>query len=283
MEVVKIIDTLVPDVEQVIEVPQIVLEDGVPGRAVLREPRVEQLVDVPVPSFCEYGIVLEEAEEDDEVEEEEEPDMFDEAIDWLEHSSWRSQRLCRPFMAGRCEDGWGCTFAHGEQELHPSTLRAAERGRASAADHGCAHEGDRGAAGGCVNATVPGNIVTVVQIIPQVGVQEEIVEVTQFVPHERIAVVSPVPQFRNKLWESRSFFRRIGSAATWSRSWCASATDFAENVEVTQLVRTAVEQIVAFPMPQFTWKSWRCSARRERSNGADCGLVPQIMEEITDL
>ena len=50
----------------------------------------------------------------------------------------------------------GGTFAHGEQELHPSTLRAAERGRASAADHGCSHEGDRGAAGGCVDATVPG-------------------------------------------------------------------------------------------------------------------------------
>ena len=124
---------------------------------------------------------------------------------------------------------------------------------------------------------------SVVEIIPQGGVQEEIVEVTQFVPHERIAVVFPVPQFRNKLWKSRSFFRRSGSAATWSRSWCASATDFAENVEVTLLVRTAVEQIVAFPMPQITWKSWRCSARRERPYGADCGLVPQIMKEITDI
>ena len=57
-------------------------------------------------------------------------------IDWFEHSSWRPRRLCRPYMAGRCEDGWSCTLAHCEHELHPSTLRAAERRRASAADHG---------------------------------------------------------------------------------------------------------------------------------------------------
>ena len=103
-----------------------------------------------------------------------------------------------------------------------------------------------------------------------------IVEVIRFIPHECIAVVFTVPQFRDNLWESRSFFRRSGSAASRSRSWCASATDCAENVEVVQLVRTAVEQIVAFPMPQIMWKSWRCSARPERY-GADCGLVPQIM------
>ena len=37
-------------VEQGIEVPKITLEDGIPQRAVLREPlRVEQLADVPVP------------------------------------------------------------------------------------------------------------------------------------------------------------------------------------------------------------------------------------------
>ena len=93
------------------------------------------------------------------MEEEEELEMFDETTDRFEHSSWRARRLCCPYMAGRCEDGWGCTFAHGEQELHPSTLRAAERGRASAADHGRTHDGVRGAAGGCANATDPGNIV----------------------------------------------------------------------------------------------------------------------------
>ena len=60
---------------------------------------------------------------------------FDESIDRLEHSSFRPRRLCRHYMAGRCEEGWSCTFAHGEQELHRSTLRGADRGRASAADH----------------------------------------------------------------------------------------------------------------------------------------------------
>ena len=39
-------------------------------------------------------------------------------------------------MAGCCALGWGCTVAHGEQELHPSSLPGALRGRASAADHG---------------------------------------------------------------------------------------------------------------------------------------------------
>ena len=50
VEVLKIADTLAPDVEQVIEVPKIALEDGTPWRAVHHGPRVaEQLVDVPVP------------------------------------------------------------------------------------------------------------------------------------------------------------------------------------------------------------------------------------------
>ena len=62
-----------------------------------------------------------EEEEDDELE------MFDESTDRFEHSNWRPRRLCRPYMAGRCEDGWGCTFAHGEQEPHPSTLRDVTR------------------------------------------------------------------------------------------------------------------------------------------------------------
>ena len=34
---------------------------------------------------------------------------------------------------------------------------------------------------------------------------------TQSIPHERIVDVFPVPQFTNKLWKSRSFFRRSGS------------------------------------------------------------------------
>ena len=111
MEVLKIIDTLTSS----------------------RRSKMEQHVDVPVSSFCEYEIVLEGEEDDDEGEEEEELEMF-ETTNGFEHSSLRPRRLCCQYMAGRCEDGWGCTF--GEQELHPSTLRAAERGRASAADHG---------------------------------------------------------------------------------------------------------------------------------------------------
>ena len=70
------------------------------------------------------------------LEYEEEEEMFDESIDRLEHSSIRPRRLCRHYMAGRCEEGWSCTFAHDEQWLHPAALCGAERGRASAADHG---------------------------------------------------------------------------------------------------------------------------------------------------
>ena len=63
-----------------------------------------------------------EEEEDDEVEEERELEMFDETNDRLEHSSWRPQRLCRPSTAGFREDGWSCTFAHGEQRAPPVHL-----------------------------------------------------------------------------------------------------------------------------------------------------------------
>ena len=83
--------------------------------------------------------------------------------------------------------------------------------------------------------------------------QEEIVEVTQFILYERIADVFPVPQFRSKLWESCSFFHRSGSAASWCRSWSATATEYAENVEVTQLALNAqTVQIVCH-------RSWRKS------------------------
>ena len=41
---------------------------------------------------------------------------FDESIDRFEHSRCRPRLLCVYFMAGRCEQGWSCTFAHGEQE-----------------------------------------------------------------------------------------------------------------------------------------------------------------------
>ena len=56
----------------------------------------------------------------DEEEEEEELEMFDESIDRFELSGWRPRRLCCDYMAGCCARGWGCTFAHGEQEVIPS-------------------------------------------------------------------------------------------------------------------------------------------------------------------
>ena len=52
-----------------------------------------------------------------EEEEEEELEMFDESIDRFELSGWRPRRFCCDYMAGCCARGWGCTFAHGEQEF----------------------------------------------------------------------------------------------------------------------------------------------------------------------
>ena len=40
---------------------------------------------------------------------------------------------------------------------------------------------------------------------------------------------------RNKFWKPQRIFRRSGSEAARSRSWCASTTGHAENVEVIQL------------------------------------------------
>ena len=69
---------------------------------------------------------------------------------------------------------------------------------------------------------------------------EEIVEMTQFFPHERIVEVFPVPRFRNKLWKSLSFFRRSGSAASW---WPVPQI-LGKNRGGDHLVRVTVEQIV---------------------------------------
>ena len=90
----------------------------------------------PVPSFDDFAMIEQEVEGEEEVEEEEELEMFDESVDRFGRCCFRPKRLCRHFMAGRCEAGWSCAFAHGEQELHPHALRRANRGRASAAGHG---------------------------------------------------------------------------------------------------------------------------------------------------
>ena len=63
---------------------------------------------------------------------------------------------------------------------------------------------------------------------------DEILKVTQFFPHERIAVV-PVPQIMNKLWESQSTFHKGGFSAS-----AASTTDPGEHEEVIQLVRVRI-------------------------------------------
>ena len=74
---------------------------------------------------------------------------------------------------------------------------------------------------------------------------------TQFIPRERIVDVFPVPQFKNKLWESRSFFCRSESAAPWSRSWCTSTTDHGEKVEVISLCESPRSRSCAQPMLQL--------------------------------
>ena len=50
-------------------------------------------------------------------EEEEVLEMFDESIDRFEHSGFRPRRVCVHYLAARCEEGWSCTFPHGEQSI----------------------------------------------------------------------------------------------------------------------------------------------------------------------
>ena len=65
---------------------------------------------------------LEDEEEDVEDEDMESVEEFDESLDRFEHSGWRPMRLCTSYYSGGCARGWECTFAHGEQELHPRAL-----------------------------------------------------------------------------------------------------------------------------------------------------------------
>ena len=62
---VRVIDTVV--LEQVIDVPKITSQDGIPQRAVLCVPQMaEQLVDEPVHSFDDFELVEEEEEEEEQ-------------------------------------------------------------------------------------------------------------------------------------------------------------------------------------------------------------------------
>ena len=65
---------------------------------------------------------LEDEEEDVEDEDMESVEEFDESLDRFEHSGWRPMRLCTSYYSGGCARVWECTFAHGEQELHPRAL-----------------------------------------------------------------------------------------------------------------------------------------------------------------
>ena len=75
-------------------------------------------VEIP-PLLSESEKEEEEAEESEAMELVEE---FDESVDRFELSGWRPMRLCTAYRGGGCVRGWGCTFAHGEQELHPRAL-----------------------------------------------------------------------------------------------------------------------------------------------------------------
>ena len=79
------------------------------------------LLDVPTTGLhdptdmivLELDEVAEQAEEADVEEEVGVLEMFDESIGRFEQSGFRPRRLCSHFMAGRCERGWRCMFAHG--------------------------------------------------------------------------------------------------------------------------------------------------------------------------
>ena len=87
-------------------------------------------VRVPQMAFPSLDVPQTSLQEEDVLE------MLDESIDRFEQSGFRLRRLCIHNVAGRCSRGWSCTFAHGEQELHPHSLPGVHRGRASSAYHG---------------------------------------------------------------------------------------------------------------------------------------------------
>ena len=141
--------------------------------------------------------------------------MLDESIDRIEHSSFRPRRLYRHDMAGCCDEGWSCTFARGDRELFVEqklwtpvqqiTVGHTKKTRKQLVDGplpqilGKWWQGCRSYHSG-VHANRP-------------VLFDEILKVTQFIPHERIAVV-PVPQIMNKLWESQSTFHKGGFSAS---------------------------------------------------------------------
>ena len=120
-------------------------------------------------------------------------------------------------------------------------------------------EGDRGAAGGCANATDLGISWQLCRSYHRESMQEDFFEVTQFIPHGGIVVV-PVPQIQEQILEVAKNIAQVRVQQHRRADVVCErvTTDHGEIVVVIQLRANAF-------MIQ------------------NCDLVPQITEEIVDV
>ena len=75
--------------------------------------------------LLEGQLVLEENEEEEENEDEDEDEDSAEFVGDPTRfpAGFMPMRMCRWFPSGNCRQGWGCMFAHHENELHPHAGR----------------------------------------------------------------------------------------------------------------------------------------------------------------
>ena len=161
-------------------------------------------------------------EEDDGEAEEEELEMFDESIDRFEHSRWRARRLCRHFVAGRCEDGAARSrtanksstrlFVEQNVDVPVPQITVESRRRSRSSWWICRCHRSWKYCGSCADHTTGGACLRARSF-------EEIVEVTQFI----------LLEFRNELVkfllqeEVSSIVEQVVACQchrSWSSSWC---------------------------------------------------------------
>ena len=69
-------------------------------------------------------LVAQEVFEEDDEEEDEDEDEDEDSDEFVGDltrfpAGFMPMRMCRWYPSGNCRQGWGCMFAHHENELHP--------------------------------------------------------------------------------------------------------------------------------------------------------------------
>ena len=150
-------------------------------------------------------------------------------------------------LAGRCERGWSCTFAHGEEEFHPHALREAHRGRASAAHHHRVHESPPQILGNSWQVCRLHHRSVCRRVCPFSRETCCGDPVHSARAHCR---TSPVPQIPDQILEAAKSIPQERVLHLHRGPGCSIQAPqiMPNNVEEIQLVLIAVEQVVAIPM-----------------------------------